>query len=334
MIVLASAATVIASQAVISGAFSIVRQAMQMDYLPRFSVVHTSTLEQGQVYLPKVNLFLCVSVVMLVLVFRSSGALAGAYGFSVAGAMFVDTLLAYYVARHLWRWQFALAILIFVPLVLFDLVFFITAGAKIPEGGWLPLGVAIVILTVFLTWRQGRSIVHDLSQSRHQRLESFVAEIKPEWPPRSPGTSVYLAATIGAVPPALTSALARYRVLRQNVVILKIAKEDVPRIAETHRATIHFLGKGFWQVVLHYGFMEQPDVPGAFRECMKRFADVDLQRLTFFVGRSIFVAGPRAFRPRWRKKLFLWLANNIEEEFDYSRMPSELLVQIGSQVEV
>ncbi len=334
MIVLAAAATVIASQAVISGAFSIVRQAMQMDYLPRFSVVHTSPLEQGQVYLPKVNLFLCVSVVMLVLVFRSSDALAGAYGFSVAGAMFVDTVLAAYVARHLWHWHSAQTALIFFPFVSFDFVFFTSAGIKIPEGGWLPLGVAIILLTVFLTWKQGRSIVHDLSQRRHHRLESFIAEITPQWPRRSPGTSVYLAATVGAVPLALTSSVERYQTLRENVIVLKIAKEDTPHIEESHRATIHFLGKGFWQMVLHYGFMEQPDVAFEFRRYMKRFSQVNLDRLTFFVGRSIFVDGPHVFWPRWRKKLFLWLANNVEEEFDYSRMPSESLVQIGSQVEV
>jgi len=334
MVVLASAATVIASQAVISGTFSVVRQAMQMDYLPRFSVVHTSALEQGQVYLPKVNLFLCVSVVMLVLVFRSSGALAGAYGFSVAGAMFVDTLLASYVARHVWRWNAALAVLIFLPFVIFDLVFFVTAGAKIPDGGWLPLGVAIIVMTVFVTWRQGRSLVHEISLRHHQRLESFVAAIGAEWPRRSPGTSVYLAPSVGAVPVALTRSLARYQVLRENVVILRIAKEDVPRIEEAHRASIHFVGKGFWQMVLHYGFMEQPEVVGAFRAHMARFPQVDLDRLTFFVGRSIFVEGPHAFWPHWRKKLFLWLSNSVEEEFDYSRMPSESLVQIGSQVEV
>ena len=334
MIALASAATVIASQAVISGAFSIVRQAMQMDYLPRFSVVHTSTLEQGQVYLPKVNLFLCVSVVMLVLVFRSSDALAGAYGFSVAGAMLVDTLLAAYVARHLWHWHFARSTLIFLPFILFDFVFFTTAAAKIPEGGWLPLGVAIIVLTVFVTWKEGRSIVHDVVQRRHQRLESFIADVTSERPRRAPGTSVYLAATVGAVPLALTNSLERYQTLRESVVVLKIAKEDVPHIEESHRATIHFLGKGFWQMVLHYGFMEQPDVAFAFRKYMRRFSQVDLDRLTFFVGRSIFVDGPHSFWPRWRKKLFLWLANNVEEEFDYSRMPSESLVQIGSQVEV
>jgi len=334
MIVLAAAATVIASQAVISGAFSIVRQAMQMDYLPRFSVVHTSTLEQGQVYLPKVNLFLCVSVVMLVLVFRSSDALAGAYGFSVAGAMFVDTLLAAYVARHLWHWHLAQAAVIFLPFVLFDFVFFTTAGAKIPEGGWLPLCVAIIVLIVFVTWKQGRAIVHDLNQRRHQRLESFIAQITSEWPRRAPGTSVYLAATLGAVPPALISSVQRYQTLRENVVVLKIAKEDAPHIEESHRVTIHFLGKGFWQMVLHYGFMEQPDVAFAFRKYMTRFPQVDVGRLTFFVGRSIFVDGSHTFWPAWRKKLFLWLANNVEEEFDYSRMPSESLVQIGSQVEV
>src|SRR5450631_2666610 len=334
MVILASMATVIASQAVISGFFSLVRQAMQMDYLPRFSVVHTSALERGQVYVPKVNLFLCVSVVILILLFRSSAAIGGAYGFAVAGAMLVDTLLASYVARHAWGWSRLVVAMLFIPLVTFDLTFFTGAVGKIPEGGWLPLSVGIVILIIFVTWKQGRAIVHDLSQSRHQRLETFVAGLTPQWPVRAPGTSVYLVATLGAVPPALASALCRYQTLRQAVIILKIATEDVPKIAEQHKATIHSLGMGCWQVELHYGFMERVNVADDLRTHGKHLPGVDLDNLTFFVGRSIFVPGPHTLRPHWRKKLFLWLANNVEEEFDYSRMPSEQLVQIGSQVEV
>jgi len=334
MVVLASVATVIASQAVISGFFSIVRQAMQMDYLPRFSVVHTSALERGQVYVPKVNLFLCLSVVIIVLLFRSSGALAGAYGFAVAGAMLVDTVLASYLARHAWHWRKATVAAIFGPLMIFDVVFFTGAVGKIPDGGWLPLSVGSVFLTVFVTWRQGRAIVHDLSENRHQRLETFVAGLTPQWPARAPGTSVYLVATLGAAPPALTSALRRYQTLRDTIIILKIAKEDVPHVEAPHKATVHALGMGFWQVELHYGFMEHVGVADDLRAQRKHLSGVDLENLTFFVGRSIFIPGPHEMRPNWRKKLFLWLANNVEEEFDYSRIPSEQLVQIGSQVEV
>jgi KUP system potassium uptake protein len=334
MVVLASAATVIASQAVISGFFSIVREAMQMDYLPRFSVVHTSALERGQVYVPKVNLFLCLSVVMVVLLFRSSSALGGAYGFAVAGAMLVDSVLTSYVARHAWRWPLIVAALIFIPLLVFDLTFFTGALGKIPEGGWLPLSVGGVILLIFVTWKQGRLIVHSLHQSRHQRMESFVAQLTPEWPVRSPGTSVYLVATLAVVPPALASALKRYRTLRKDVIILKIAREDVPAVAHPHKATIHSFGRGLWQVTLHYGFMDPVNVAADLRIHAHGLAGVDLDNVTFFVGRSIFVPGSHPLRPLWRKKLFLWLANHIEEEFDYSRMPSEQLIQIGSQVEV
>ena len=334
MVVLASAASVIASQAVITGFFSVVREAMQMDYLPRFSVVHTSALERGQVFLPKVNLFLCLSVVMVVLLFRSSGALGGAYGFAVAGAMLVDTLLASYVARHAWRWSGWVAGLLFIPLLTFDLTFFWGAVGKIPEGGWLPLSVGIAILVVFVTWKQGRAIVHSLGQDRHQRLDDFVAGITPEQPARAPGTSVYLVASPWVVPQALARALKRYRILRNDVIILKIAREDAPKVDAPHRATIHSLGKGFWQVMLHYGFMDTVNVAEDLRAHGKQLPGVDLDNLTFFVGHSIFVPGPHRLRPLWRKKLFLWLANNVEEEFDYSRMPSEHLVQIGSQVEV
>lgn len=334
MIVLSSVATVIASQAVISGTFSVVRQAIQMDYLPRFSVVHTSALEQGQVYLPKVNLFLCISVIMLVLLFRSSNALAGAYGFAVGGAMLVDTLLTSYVALHVWRWWKPIVAAIFVPIVFFDLTFFTTAAAKIPEGGWLPLSVGIIILTIFVTWKQGREIVHSLREDRHEKLESFINTLTPEWPKRSPGTSVYLAAAINVVPQALSSSMRRNHTLRESVIILKIVQEDAPRVDKQHQATIHSLGHGIWQVTLHYGFMDAPHVKNDLCEHMQHHSGIDLDNLTFFVGHSIFIAGTHPFKPVWRKNLFLWLANNVEEDFDYSRMPSEQLVQIGAQIEV
>ncbi len=334
MIVLAALATVIASQAVISGTFSIVRQAIQMDYLPRFSVVHTSPLEPGQVYLPKVNFFLCVSVVMLVLLFRSSNALAGAYGFAVCGAMLVDTLLTGYVARHVWHWAKPLVALVFVPIVLFDLVFFTTATVKIPDGGWLPLSVGIIVLTIFVTWREGRSLVQELREEGHEKLETFVSNMTPEWPSRVPGTSVYLTPVTTSVPTALASSLYRYQTLRRTIIVLKIAQEPVAHIKEDRRATMRSLGKGVWQVTLHYGFFEEPNAANDLRASMKNLPDVDLYNLTFFVGHSIFVEGGRTMKPQWRKKLFLWLANSVEEDYDSSHINSEELIQIGTQIVV
>jgi len=283
---------------------------------------------------PKVNLFLCLGVVILVLLFRSSGALGGAYGFAVAGAMLVDTLLASYVVRHAWRWPAFLIALVFVPLLSFDLTFFAGAVGKIPEGGWLPLSVGGAILVVFVTWKQGRAIVNSVTQSRHQRLDAFVAGIATQRPARAPGTSIYLVASPALVPPALASSLGRYQTLRENVIVLKIGKEDVASVAPVHKAVVHPLGLGFWQVVLHYGYMERVNVAADLRAHLRTLPGVDLDNLTFFVGRSVFVPGPHPLNPPWRKRLFLWLANNVEEEFDYSRMPSEQLVQIGSQIEV
>ena len=334
MIVLAAVATVIASQAVISGTFSLVRQAIQMEYLPRFSVVHTSSLEQGQVYLPRVNLLLCLCVVMLVLIFRSSDALAGAYGFAVGGAMLIDTLLAAYVARHAWHWSEPVVAIIFAPFLIFDITFFTTATAKIPEGGWLPLGVGLIILTIFTTWKEGREIVRAMRENGHKRLETFVAGLESDRRRRPKGTSVYLAPTHDFVPPALTSALKRYQIMRENIVVLTITKEDEPHVPEQYRAKIHPLGKGFWQVSLRYGFIDRPNVATDLRQQMMRFSEVDMENLTFFVGRSIFVKGTHKMTPPWRKDLFLWLANSVEEEYDYSHMPSEQLVQIGAQIDV
>ena len=334
MVVLASAATVIASQAVISGFFSIVRQAMQMDYLPRFSVVHTSALERGQVYVPKVNLFLCVAVVMLVLLFRSSGNLAGAYGFAVAGAMLVDTLLACYLARHAWNWSGVLTAAVFAPLLIFDATFFTGALGKIPDGGWLPLSVGVVVLTILVTWRQGRAIVHRLSEGRHERLETFIGGITADWPARAPGTSVYLAASPHVVPPALASSLYRYQTLPESVIILKIEKQDVAHVEGPHQVAIHGMGHGFWRVVLHYGFMDPVNAARDLRAHLQHCPGVDADHLTFFVGRSMFIPGVHRLNPAWRKRLFLWLANSVEEDFDYSSIPSEQLIQIGSRVAV
>lgn len=334
MILLSSMATVIASQAVISGTFSVVRQAIQMDYLPRFSVVHTSALEMGQVYLPKVNMFLCISVVMLVLLFRSSSALAGAYGFAVGGAMLVDTLLTAYVARYVWSWWKAIVVALFLPILVFDSTFFATAAAKVPEGGWLPLSVGIGVMTIFVTWRQGRNIVHNLREERHEKLETFVSTISPEWPKRSPGTSVYLASSVTVVPQALSSSLQRYQTLRETIVILKIVQEDVARISLKDRVSSRDTGHGIWQISLHYGFMDKHTVAEDLRQYLTGIPGVDLENLTFFVGRSMFVKGSSTFHPRWRKKLFLWLANTVEEEFEYSRLPSEQMIQIGTQIEV
>ena len=233
------------------------------------------------------NIFLCISVVMLVLIFRSSSALAGAYGFAVGGAMLVDTLLASYVARHFWRWMTPIVALVFVPFFLFDITFFTTATAKIPEGGWLPLSVGVIILTIFVTWKQGRAIAHEMRHSKHQKLETFLNVITPEWPPRVPGTSVYLAPSRALVPSALVSSLYRNQVLRENVIVLKILKEDVAEVAEEHQCVLQELDKGFWKMGLRYGFMQEPNVADDVRKHMQRFPKVDLDHVTFFVGRSI-----------------------------------------------
>jgi len=333
MIILAAVATVVASQAVISGTFSLVCQAMRMDYLPRFSVVHTSSLEQGQVYLPKVNIVLCLGVIILVLMFRSSSALAGAYGFAVGGAMLVDTVLVSFVARHAWHWVTPAVALVFGPIFLFDLTYFATAAAKIPEGGWLPLGIGIIVLTIFRTWRRGREIIRNYHLDKYEKLEQFVQEIQSDQPARSPGTSVYLTPTSSLVPAALTSAFQRYHVLRENILVLEIRREE-EAVSEGHRITVHPHGRGFWQVILHYGFSEHPQVVADLRRHQALFKDVDFTDPTFFVGRSIFVEGKHLFYPRWRKKLFLRMAMNVQEEFDYSRMPPEQMIQIGTQIEI
>ncbi len=334
MVGLAAMATVIASQAVISGTFSVVQQAMHLDFLPRFTVRHTSAQEFGQIYMPQINWLLCCGVLLLVVLFRSSGALANAYGFAVAGTMFSTALLVYSVARNIWRWPWLLSVAVLGFILAVDLMFFISATLKIPDGGWLPLGIGAAMLTIFITWRQGRDVVRAHRRIRSRRLEAFLETVTPDRPLRVLGTAVYLFSLRSLMPSALTSNLHHNKVLHDRVIILTIVTEEEPRVPDENRITVQAMGKGMWQVELHYGFMERPDVVKDLETYLMADCPLNLNETSFFIGHDVFVEGTHSLRPQWRGKLFLWMSNHAVDAYEYFRIPPDMVVELRVQVEV
>lgn len=334
MIGLATLATVIASQAVITGAFSLVQQAMQLDYLPRFKVRHTSATEYGQIYIPEINWVLCFGVLMLVFLFRDSNSLANAYGFAVAGTMLCTTLLVYSVVRNNWNWAIVPSLVMVAPFLAIDTALFVTAALKIPDGGWLPLVTGAMVFVIFLTWRQGRDVVRTYRRTISRRLDAFINDLRPGEPARVTGTGVYMSSIKGIVPQALVSNLQHNKVLHERVLILTILTEDEPRVPEENRADIKQLEQGFWQVTLHYGFMETPNIRRDIETYLLADCPLAMTDTSFFIGRDIFVNGAHSLRPMWRNQLFLWLSNNATTAFEYFNIPTSRVVEVGIQIEV
>ncbi|MDD3288146.1 MAG: potassium transporter Kup [Alphaproteobacteria bacterium] len=335
MVFLASAATVIASQAVISGAYSVAQQIIQLGFLPRMIVRHTSESQFGQVYLPKINLMICFGVLLLVLTFRTSTALSSAYGFAVMGTMMMTTLLVFSVARHVWRWSFLHAMVVVAPFFVIDLVFFGTAVVKIPDGGWLPLTIGITAFFIFMTWHKGRAIVQAKRNSRAIKLDSFMESFRPEDHKRIPGTAVYFSSLRAVLPPALINNLRHNKVLHDKVIVLNIHNEEEPRMAEDQRISVKNMGYGVWLVVLSYGFMERPNVVCDLKNFLPPDCPVDVKDTTFFVGKDVFVESDKPMMlPRWREQMFLWLSNNAADYFEYFRLPPDRVVELGVQVEI
>ena len=334
MVGLAALATVIASQSVISGTFSLVQQAMQLDYLPRFNIQHTSEDTAGQIYIPQINWLLCFMVLLLVVLFRSSGALSNAYGFAVAGTMLSTTILVFSVARNVWHWKLWATALLMCPLLAIDSMFFLTATAKIPDGGWLPLIIGIGVFTIFMTWKQGRAVVRNHRRITSRKLESFLIDLAPDHPVRVEGTAIYLSSVRFVVPQALLSNLRHNKVLHDRVIILNVRSEEEPRVPDEQRVTVKHLGKGFWQVVMYYGFMERPDVVNDLQTYLLADCPIDMTETSFFIGHDMFVEGLHPLKPFWREKLFLWLSNHAAAAFQYFRIPTEQVVELGIRIEV
>jgi KUP system potassium uptake protein len=332
LVVLAAAATVIASQAVISGAFSITRQAIQLGYLPRLEVRHTSENEIGQVYVPRVNWGLLAAVVLLVLGFRSSDRLGAAYGIAVSGMMVITTGLAFLLLRRR-NWPLALALPLFGLFGLMDMVFLSANLLKIIDGGWFPIVVATLVLAVMATWWRGRRLLAEQRARDAMPIGDFVAALNPETTVRVPGTAIFLTRDLRHTPAALAHALKHYKVLHERVVMMQVDTADIPHVDDDDRLSIDAIANGFYVVRVHYGFMDQPNIVRVLAECRRRHFHFNLMNTSFIIGREKLLARGRGL-PRWRKGLFIALNNIALDATEFFRIPANRVVELGGQVEI
>jgi KUP system potassium uptake protein len=333
LVALATLAAIIASQAVITGVFSLTRQAIQLGYLPRMEIKHTSETAIGQIYIPRVNWILMGGVVALVVGFGSSGALAGAYGIAVTGAMMVDATLATAVAILVWRWPWPLAVLVFGLLAVPDVAFFIANSLKIPGGGWLPLAVAAFIYFTITTWRLGRGLVATELSEGALPLRQFLQRMERA-PDRVAGTAVFLTADASKTPAAFLHNLKHNKVLHERVIILQVETMDVPRVSEANRVEVERLGKGFHTVIARYGFTEQPDVPEALRACRTHGIAYDEMETSFFLGRETLLPSQHSRLGKWRRDWFISLSHSASGTKTFFRIPPNRAIELGNQIQV
>ncbi|HET7162301.1 MAG TPA: potassium transporter Kup [Rhodanobacteraceae bacterium] len=334
MIALATAAAVIASQAVIAGSFSIMRQAIQLGFLPRMPVVHTSNEEVGQIYLPWVNRLLMILVVLVVVGFGSSNALAGAYGIAVTGTMAIDTTLFLIVAWRMWKWNPVAIVGLGLFFLTIDLSFFGANTLKVEDGGWFPLVLGLAVFTILTTWRRGRDLV--LRQLKHGglALAPFISNIAEHPPTRVEGTAIFLVSDPDAVPHALLHNLKHNKVLHKRNVILTVDTLETPHADPDERLELSDLGHDFHRLTLRFGFAEDPNVPAALHECAKQGLEIKMMDTTFFLSRETIVATDRPGMALWRDKLFAFLARNALPATAFFSIPGNRLIELGAQVEI
>jgi len=331
---LSTLATVIASQAVISGAFSLTRQAIQLGYIPRMQIQHTSSDEQGQIYIGAVNWALMIGVVLLVIGFESSGALAAAYGVAVTGTMLMTTLLVATVMLLLWKWPPLLAVPILIGFLLVDGLFFAANLPKVVQGGAFPVLAAIALLLLMTTWKRGKQILVERIDEAALPLPIFISSIRVQPPHRVEGTAVFLTARPDAVPHALLHNMLHNQVLHRQVVLLTVVSEDRPRVPEQERFEVEAYGDGFFRVLLHFGFMDEPDVPQALRMCHLDELDFSPMRTTYFLSRETVIASRLEGMARWRGALFAFLLKNANGNLRFFNLPLNRVIELGTQVEI
>ena len=334
MIVLSTCATVIASQAVITGAYSLVRQAIQLGLLPRLAIVHTSAEYSGQIYLPRVNTALLVGVMLLVGLFRTSSALASAYGIAVATTMVVDGILGFIVIWNLWRWPWWKAALLMLPLVVVDATFFSANLLKLLEGAWVPLLFGIFMVMLILTWRRGTRILANKTRKTEVPLQALLHSLEKKPPHLVPGTAVFLTSDPEYAPTALLHNLKHNKVLHEHNVILTIVTEDTPRAREDERVTITPVSPHFSRVALKFGYMETPNVPKALAIARKQGWSFDIMSTSFFLSRRALKPAAHSGMPRWQDRLFIGLAKSASDATDFFQIPTGRVVEVGTQVTV
>jgi KUP system potassium uptake protein len=334
MVLLATAATVIASQAVITGAYSLTRQAIQLGLLPRLEIRHTSQTQVGQIYMPRVNAMLLIGVLLVVALFRSSSALASAYGIAVTGTMVVTAVMAFIVIWKAWKWSPWLAAALIAPFLLIDLTFLTANMLKVFEGGWMPLALGSLLLLLMYTWRRGSRLLFEKTRKQETPLRGLVAMLEKKPPVYVPGTAVFLTSDPTSAPTALMHSLKHYKVLHEKNVILTVETADTPTVKPEDRVQIEQIGERFSLVALHFGYMETPNVPKALAIARKLGWQFDIMSTSFFLSRRALKPAANSGMPRWQDRLFIGLARGANDATDYFQIPTGRVVEIGTQVAI
>jgi len=334
MVILATVATVIASQAVITGAFSMTAQALQLGFVPRLEIVHTSAEERGQIFVPWINWSICLAVIGLVIGFQTSSNMAAAYGIAVTGTMLATTMMMYFLARHAWGWGLPRIVAVVGAMFCVDLVFFLANTMKVVEGGWFPLLVAAVLFTVMSTWRKGRLLLYKRLYPEIIPLDAFVKSLEIDPPERVEGTAVFLTAHAHGVPHALLHNLKHNKVLHQRVIILNIVTTNTPRVTEESRAEIVPIGAEFYRLTARFGFMEIPDVPRLLDSCRKLGFEWEEMETSFFLNRQRVIPTSREGMAMWRERLYAAMVRNSANATDFFRIPPNRVIELGSRVEL
>lgn len=334
MVILATVATVIASQAVITGAFSLTRQAIQLGLLPRLEIRHTSESMAGQIYLPRVNWLLLAGVLFVVAIFKTSSALAAAYGVAVTADMVITSLLAFFVIWKLWGWKLWQTLLLIVPMVLIEQVFFAANMIKVLEGGWLPLVLACLIAIIMATWVRGARILSRYTRKNEAELDWLVRKLEAKPPHRVPGTAVFFTADLDYAPTSLMHNLKHNRVLHERNIVLSIRTEDTPRVPRHERVTVDRSNDTFVKVTARYGFMETPSIPKILDVLKRKDLNVDMGSTSFFLSRRSLRTTPKSEMPAWQERLFIMLARSAQDATTYFKIPVDRVVEVGTQVAV
>jgi KUP system potassium uptake protein len=333
LVILSTLATIIASQAMISGIYSLTQQAVQLGYLPRFRIVHTSARKAGQIYLPEINWAMMIACIGLVLAFKQSARLAGAYGIAVTATMAITSIVYYLVVTRLWQWKPWKALLLAGTFLLFDLAFVGANLLKFLDGGWFTVGVALVLTVSMTTWHKGRRLLADLFAMRLS-MELFIKDVAEKNPPRIPGTAVFMSLNPKGVPVALMHHFKHHRILFEKVILLSIVTEDIPRLSPKERIGVKDLGQGFYRVIARYGFMETPSVPEILALLGRQGIPTRLEETTFFLGRETLLTSGKSPMARWRKILFSWMTRNAMNPTVFFGIPPGRVIEIGAQVEL
>jgi KUP system potassium uptake protein len=333
LLLIATLAAIVASQALISGVFSLAQQAVQLGFSPRLSIVHTSEKESGQVYVPEINTALMIGTLLVVITFRSSGALGAAYGIAVTGTMAITTILFAVVARRRWKWPLWSVALLTVFFLTFDLAFLSANALKIQHGGWVPLLLALAVLTLMTTWKTGRGYVSAIMRRSGLPLDLFLGQLEQHPPHRVSGLAVFLTSTTDNVPVVLLHHLKHNKVLHEKVVLLSIEAVDVPRVAQAERATVTVHEHGFYRIIGRYGFMESPSVPEVLASVSASGLVFEPARTSYYLGHERLLPTGKSPMARWRKKLFIFIGRNARSAADFFGLPPNRVVELGAQIE-